>query len=262
MIIIRNITFCYSRSNPLQSLTYNKSFFGRQRDECVYALKNISLKAEYGDRVAIVGKNGSGKTTLIKLIAGIIRARSGLVNVLGYPPYKRNNNFLRKISFFTPNKNFLWWDLGARGTFYLNGTIFSINKKELEERIYDYAKMLNVEQLLDVPVMHLSYGQRTKLEIINSLLHNPELILLDEPTVGLDYESQTQIYKFLTEYVKTKKSILLLTSHHSQDILCICNKFALLDAGSIVATGDMNSLHQHLDKYKIMSKVIYQQYYA
>jgi len=218
-----------------------KSFFNRQYSH-FSALNNIDLELKSGEILGILGENGAGKTTLIKLIVGLLHPTNGDVNVNGYNPWKRNHDYLRKVSVVMGQKNQLWWDIPASESFLLNKHIYQIDDAEFEFTMNELVDLLDVRDKLDVQVRRLSLGERMKMEIIAALLHKPSLILLDEPTLGLDVISQSKIRDFVKYYNKEYNATFIITSHYTKDIQEMCERVLVLHKGSQMYDGKFNDL--------------------
>ena len=201
------------------------------------ALVNASLKIEKGQLVGLVGANGAGKTTLIKLLSGLIHPTSGKARVLGFEPWKRENSYLRRMSVLLGQKNQLWWDISAMDSFLLLNEIYSLDRKKTLQRVDQLAQMLNCAHVLRVQLRRLSLGERMKMEIIGALLHEPDILFLDEPTIGLDIVAQTSIRDFLKAYMQSHKPTILLTSHYMDDIAKLADRLLLISQGNIVYDG-------------------------
>lgn len=197
------------------------------------AVKDVSFSIRKGSIVGLLGKNGAGKTTTLKMLSGILHPSSGKVEVLGYNPTDRDKNFLKKISFVMGNKNEINWDLPAIDTFRYQQLIYDVKEDEYQHNLKYLAKMLGVEHLLGIQLRRLSLGERMKMELINNFLYTPEVIFLDEPTIGLDLESQCSIRTFIKEYAKEKQSTIIITSHYMDDIEETCERVILLSQGKI-----------------------------
>ena len=174
------------------------------------ALKPIDLEIHPGQVVGLIGANGAGKTTLLKILSGLIHPTSGTAEVLGHVPWKREEGFLRRISILLGQKNQLWWDIPAADSFELLVNIYDLPMEKTRSRWRFLAEMLNCEHVLTTQLRRLSLGERMKMEIIGSLLHDPEVLFLDEPTIGLDVVAQATIRSFLGEYVKERKPTVIL----------------------------------------------------
>jgi ABC-2 type transport system ATP-binding protein len=217
-----------------------KGFLNRQY-EYKTALHPTTLNIEKGSIVGLVGANGAGKTTLIKLLAGLIHPTSGTASVLGFQPWQRDFKYLRKIGILLGQKNQLWWDIPAADSFNLLGSIYDISEVEIKKRSQDLAQLLGATNQLHVQLRRLSLGERMKMEIIGALLHRPEILFLDEPTIGLDIVAQTAVRDFLTQYAKDYKPTIILTSHYMDDIAHLANRLLLISKGAIVYDGSVSN---------------------
>ncbi len=230
-----------------------KGFYNRQYSEKV-ALKNATFKAEPGKIVGLVGANGAGKTTLLKMLSGLIYPTTGSAQVLGYEPWKRENEYLKQISILLGQKNQLWWDITPRDSYALLAKIYDLNETAAKSRVNELAQLLHCEPGLDVQLRRLSLGERMKMEIIGSLLHSPKVLFLDEPTIGLDILAQTAIRTFLEKYVKEQQVAIILTSHYMDDITQLADQLLLISQGAIVYDGSVEHFMQNTDLKK---KLIY-----
>ena len=218
-----------------------RSFFNRKYSN-FFALKSIDLELKSGEILGILGENGAGKTTLIKLIVGLLHPTTGDVDVDGYNPWKRNHEYLRRVSVVMGQKNQLWWDIPASESFLLNKHIYQIEDSEFESTMNELVDLLDVRDKLDVQVRRLSLGERMKMEIIAALLHKPSLILLDEPTLGLDVISQCKIRDFVRYYNKEYNATFIITSHYTKDIQEMCQRVLVLHNGEQMYDGKFNEL--------------------
>jgi ABC-2 type transport system ATP-binding protein len=223
-----------------------RGFFRRQH-ELKVALKPTTLTIEKGQVVGLVGANGAGKTTLLKILSGLIYPSEGEVSVLGYKPYERKSEFLRQISILLGQKAQLWWDLPAAESFNLLANIYDLDVKKTKQSWLQLAERLDCADQLYVQLRRLSLGERMKMEIIGSLLHEPKVLFLDEPTIGLDVLAQNTIRRFLTEYVKDKQPTIILTSHYMDDISRLADRLLLISMGSIVYDGTVNNFITHAE---------------
>ncbi|WP_297633305.1 ABC transporter ATP-binding protein [uncultured Clostridium sp.] len=215
------------------------------------AVKDISFSIEEGEIVAFLGPNGAGKTTTLKMLSGILFPTSGSIKILGFNPSKRENKFKEKISIVMGQKNQLWWDLPSIESFYLIKKIYNISDEDYKERLDQMAELLDVTHLLEVQVRRLSLGERMKMEIIAALLHNPKVLFLDEPTIGLDIVSQKKIREFLRYYNRKEKTTIILTSHYMEDIKSLCERCIVIAKGKVVFDDKLESLGS-LDNTKIL----------
>lgn len=213
-----------------------KGLWGREY-ESKTALHPTNLRIDGGRIVGLVGGNGAGKTTLLKLLSGLIYPSSGEARVLGFSPWDRKNEYLRRISILLGQKNQLWWDIPAADSFDLLARIYSLDEREARRRVNELAELLTCRELLNVQLRRLSLGERMKMEIIGSLLHRPSVLFLDEPTIGLDIVAQTNIREFLAAYVERERPTIILTSHYMDDISKLSDRLLLISKGSIVYDG-------------------------
>jgi ABC-2 type transport system ATP-binding protein len=208
----------------------------------VHAVRNISLNVEQGEFVAFLGPNGAGKTTTLKLLSGVINPDSGNCNVMGFVPWERSNEYRRRFALVMGQKNQLWWDLPAMESFRLHQHIYGIDPQKFERTRDELSEMLDVTDLLGQPVRELSLGERMKMELIAALLHSPDVLFLDEPTIGLDVVAQHKIQIFLREYQQERKNTIILTSHYMKDIAALCKRVVIIANGSIYHDGSLDDI--------------------
>jgi ABC-2 type transport system ATP-binding protein len=213
-----------------------KGFWHRKYTEKV-ALSPTTLAIEQGQIVGLVGSNGAGKTTLLKLLSGLIHPSSGSAKVLGYTPWERQNEYLRQMSILLGQKNQLWWDISPQDSFSMLVDIYDLDRKKAMQKVDHLSTMLDCTHVLKTQLRRLSLGERMKMEIIGSLLHEPKVLFLDEPTIGLDIVAQTAIRKFLAQYAKDKGPTVILTSHYMDDIAKLADRLLLISKGQIVYDG-------------------------
>ena len=216
------------------------------------AVKGISFAIDEGEMVGFIGPNGAGKTTTLKMLSGILYPTSGKASVIGYTPWERKDEFKRQISIVMGQKNQLWWDLPASESFYLNKYIYEIEENKFKSRLEELCELLDVKDLLNIQVRRLSLGERMKMELIAALLHDPPIILLDEPTIGLDIVSQQKLREFLKYYNEQFKTTILLTSHYINDIQELCNRAIIINHGTIVYDGSLKKINDSFNSVKIL----------
>lgn len=222
-----------------------KSFFYRKHYD-VKAVENISFDIERGELIGFIGPNGAGKTTTLKMLSGLLYPSSGRISVLGSTPFNRKPDFLKQISLVMGQKNQLWWDLPAMDTFLLNKEIYEVSDEDFKTRVEELSELLDVKDILNVQVRKLSLGQRMKCELMAALIHQPKILFLDEPTIGLDVVVQQRLRDFIKEYNEKHKATILLTSHYMRDVKQLCDRVIVINFGSIIYDGDLNAL---LKKY-------------
>lgn len=217
------------------------------------AVRDISFSVEKGEMIGFLGPNGAGKTTTLKMLSGILYPTDGKVEVDGFIPWERKNEFKRRISIVMGQKNQLWWDLPASDSFYLNKCIFGVDDGSYRDIILELSELLDVKELLNVQVRRLSLGERMKMEILAALIHRPDILFLDEPTIGLDILSQKKIREFLKIYNEQWKTTVIITSHYMADIEALCDRAVIINQGSIVYDGKLGDINQLLGKRKLLS---------
>lgn len=217
------------------------SFINRKYRE-VKAVDDISFKIEEGELVGFIGPNGAGKTTTLKCLSGLLYPSGGEIEVLGFTPFERKNVFLKQISLVMGQKNQLWWDLPAIDTFLLNKEIYEISDSVYKKTLDELVELLDVQEVLKTQVRKLSLGQRMKMELIAALIHQPKVLFLDEPTIGLDVIMQQKMREFIREYNKRHKSTILLTSHYMEDVKELCKRVIIIDHGKIIYDGLLEAI--------------------
>src|SRR5439155_14985544 len=229
-----------------------RGLFRRTYDQ-TWAVKNVSFGIEPGELVGFLGPNGAGKTTTLKMLAGLLYPTGGSARVLGYVPWQRDDGYRRQFALLLGQKNQLWWDLPARESLELNAKIYGIPPETLERTVAEMTELLGVRDKLNVSVRELSLGERTKMELIASLLHQPKVLLLDEPTIGLDVTSQKTVREFLREHNAKHKTTILLTSHYMADIQELCRRVIIIDKGSIFFDGALSEVVDRFADFKIIT---------
>ncbi|WP_342558045.1 ATP-binding cassette domain-containing protein [Metasolibacillus sp. FSL K6-0083] len=242
MISFKNIRFSYKTFKKQVGIHGTiKDLFKREHITHT-ALDNISFEAEKGEIIALLGPNGAGKTTFIKLLVGLIEPSDGVINVIGFNPYKKSNKYLSQIGLVMGQKSQLTWDLPAIDTLYLLKSIYKIENNDFNKRLNYLVNILNLTEKINTPVRKLSLGERMKFELIASVIHYPKLLILDEPTIGLDIESQRAIHKFLIHINKSENTTILITSHYMSDIEALAKRIIILIKGNIKYDGDIKQL--------------------
>jgi ABC-2 type transport system ATP-binding protein len=229
-----------------------QGLFHREYRE-VEAVRGIDLNVEMGEFVAFLGPNGAGKTTTLKLLSGVINPTGGEARVLGYVPWQRDNAYRRRFALVMGQKNQLWWDLPAAESFRLHQQIYRIDPVEYGRTQDELVDLLDVRRLLNQPVRELSLGERMKMELIAALLHSPEVLFLDEPTIGLDVIAQHNIQKFLKHYQEVRRITILLTSHYMKDVAALCRRVVVINHGQIVYDGSLSGIVDRFSSHKVLT---------
>ena len=229
-----------------------KGLFHRQYEQLV-AVNDVSFKIEPGELVGFLGPNGAGKTTTLKMLAGLLFPTSGSARVLGYTPWERHDGYRRQFALVLGQKNQLWWDLPARESLELNSKIYGIPLDRFERTVAEMSELLAVRDKLNVSVRELSLGERMKMELIASLLHQPKVLFLDEPTIGLDVVSQKTVREFIRRHNTGEKTTILLTSHYMADIEALCERVIIIDRGKIFFDGRLNEIVDRFADFKLVT---------
>src|SRR5947207_1167388 len=224
----------------------------RKYDE-TRAADDVTFTIDEGELVGFLGPNGAGKTTVLKMLSGLLNPTSGNARVLGFVPWERRNEMKRQFSLLMGQKNALWWDLPARESLELNRAIYGIERDRFKKVVGGLSELLDVQDKMDVMVRELSLGERMKMELISALIHEPRVLFLDEPTIGLDVVSQKRVREFLRLYNSEHRIVTMLTSHYMQDIEELCDRVIIIDHGKIFFDGPLNSIIDRFSGYKIIS---------
>jgi ABC-2 type transport system ATP-binding protein len=228
-----------------------RNLFNRKYKQ-VEAVRDVHFTIEPGEMVAFLGPNGAGKTTTLKMLSGLIYPSSGTASVLGYVPWERPDAFRRRFSLVMGQKNQLWWDLPAGDSFQLHREIYSLPRAQFNKTLGELTELFDVGRLVNQPVRELSLGERMKMELIASLLHNPQLLLLDEPTIGLDVVAQVAIQRCLKEYNTTRGVTMLLTSHYMRDVEALCKRVLVIAHGRVIYDGLLSGITEQFGQYKLV----------
>ena len=229
-----------------------RGLFHRERIDTA-AVNGISFSVDEGELVGFLGPNGAGKTTTLKVLSGILYPTSGDATVLGHIPARRQKEYQKRFALVMGQKNQLWWDLPARESILLNKEIYEIPDGQFDRTLGELSDLLEIGDILDFPVRKLSLGQRMKCELVAALIHDPKVLLLDEPTIGLDVVAQKNIRDFLRRYNREKKTTVLLTSHYMEDISQLCDRVIILDAGRIIFDGRLAELIRTYAPQKVLT---------
>ena len=229
-----------------------RGLFRRQYEQ-VHAVQDINFTVEPGELVGFLGPNGAGKTTTLKMLSGLLYPTSGSATVLGHVPWQRNDDYRRQFALLLGQKNQLWWDLPARESLDLNAKIYGISDADRDRTVAEMTELLGVADKLNVQVRELSLGERMKMELTASLLHQPKVLFLDEPTIGLDVVSQKTVREFLRTYNAKHKTTILLTSHYMTDIQELCKRVIIIDHGKLFFDGQLAEIVDRFADFKLLT---------
>jgi ABC-2 type transport system ATP-binding protein len=253
IIEIENLAKSYRVYQKKEGLAASIGGLFRRRYRTIEAVRGIDLTVDQGEFVAFLGPNGAGKTTTLKLLSGVITPTDGTARVLGHVPWKRENAYRRRFALVMGQKNQLWWDLPAAESFRLHQQIYRIEPERFDRTRDELTDLLGVRALLSQPVRELSLGERMKMELIAALLHSPDVLFLDEPTIGLDVIAQYNIQSFLKHYQELRKITILLTSHYMKDVAALCRRVVIIALGRIVYDGSLAGIIGRFSGHKVIS---------
>jgi ABC-2 type transport system ATP-binding protein len=223
-----------------------KGLFRPQRRERV-AVDSLDLTVPRGQVIGLLGPNGAGKTTTIKMLCGLLRPTAGDLEVLGHVPSKRGYDFLSRISVVFGQKSMLWWDVSTYDSLLIHKEMYALPKARFDQSVTDLAERLQIQDLLNIPVRKLSLGQRMRCELMLALLHGPDLLFADEPTVGLDVVAKLTVRTFLAELNRDLGTTIVLTSHDMNDVAALCDRVAVINHGRTIFDGDLTALRAQSD---------------
>lgn len=251
-IEVHNLSKTYQVYRKREGLLASVSGLFHREYNAIRAVRQVSFEIQTGEMVAFLGPNGAGKTTTLKLLSGLIHPSEGTATVLGYVPWKRENDYRRRFSLVMGQKNQLWWDLPAQESFRLHKEIYRVDRQAFERTLAELVDLLSVGHLVGQPVRELSLGERMRMELIAALLHSPEVLLLDEPTIGLDVVSQRKVQEFLRFYQSERGITVLLTSHYMKDVEALCKRAVIINQGEIKHDGPLADIVDRFSTHKII----------
>ena len=228
-----------------------KSLFDRKYKD-TRAVDGVTFKIEEGELVGFLGANGAGKTTTLKMLSGLLTPTSGAAKALGHVPWKREAAFQRSISLVMGQRTQLWWEIPAFETFKLNQAIYGLSDADFKTHLDELVDLLDLGEHLNVPVKKLSLGQRMRAELAAALLHRPKLLLLDEPTIGLDVVMQKAVREFIKAYNARSGATIMLTSHNMTDVVELCKRVIVIEKGRLLYDGPLDRLVERYADHKIM----------
>jgi len=250
IIIAENLNKFYPVAIKSSGIGGTITHFFRRTYRQIKAVQDVSFTIEPGEIVGFLGPNGAGKTTTLKMLTGLIHPSSGIVKVGGFVPFRRQAAFLQKITLVMGQKQQLIWDLPALDSLKINAAVYNISDKDFQRRVGELTEMLALEGKLTQPVRKLSLGERMKAEILAALLHRPQVLFLDEPTLGLDINAQVGVRDFLKEYNQLYQATILLTSHYMADITALCQRVLLIHEGKLMYDGSLDELLESFAPYR------------
>ncbi|BAY78599.1 ABC transporter-related protein [Nostoc linckia NIES-25] len=250
IIVVEKLSKSYPVAVKNPGIKGTISHFFRRTYRTIQAVRDVSFEIAPGEVVGFLGPNGAGKTTTLKMLTGLIHPSSGTVRVAGQVPFRRQEAFLQKITLVMGQKQQLIWDLPALDSLKINAAVYNISDKEFQRRVGELTEMLSLEGKLTQPVRKLSLGERMKAELLAALLHRPQVLFLDEPTLGLDVNAQAAVRDFLREYNQIYQATVLLTSHYMADITALCQRVLLIHQGSLMYDGSLDGLLERFAPYR------------
>jgi len=250
IIIAEKLNKFYPVSTKQPGIRGTINHFFRRTYRSIPAVQDITFTIETGEIVGFLGPNGAGKTTTLKMLTGLIHPSKGTVKVGGFVPFNRQEAFLQKITLVMGQKQQLIWDLPALDSLRINAAVYNISDKEFQRRVGELTEMLALEGKLTQPVRKLSLGERMKAELLAALLHRPQVLFLDEPTLGLDVNAQVGVRNFLKEYNQLYQATILLTSHYMADITALCERVLLIHQGKLMYDGRLDGLLENFAPYR------------
>ena len=250
MVLVEGLSRSFRVAEKQPGLRGTLRHLLRRQVRTVEAVRDLHFRIEPGEMVGFLGANGAGKTTTLKMLSGLIHPSSGRVRVAGFEPARRQAAFLRRITLVMGQKQQLLWDLPPLDGLRVNAAVYGLSEGEAQRRISELAEMLELGEELRRPLRKLSLGQRMKAELLAALLHHPEVLFLDEPTLGLDVNAQAAVRRFLLDYNRRYGATLLLTSHYMADITALCPRVLLIHDGALVHDGPLEDLSQRLTPWR------------
>ena len=227
------------------------STVSRQHD-IVKAVDDVNFSLERGELVGYIGANGAGKSTTIKMLTGILVPTSGHIDVMGLTPYRQRKENTRRIGVVFGQRTQLWWDLPVIDSFELLKHIYEIPQNLYKQNLEFFSEMLQLQPFLSTPVRRLSLGQRMRCDLTAALLHNPEILYLDEPTIGLDVVAKEQVRQFLRQVNAERQVTVILTTHDLNDVEKVCQRLIIIDSGKIIYDGGIDALKEHYGKTRML----------
>lgn len=250
IISVQNLSKLYPVAVKEPGIVGTVTHFFRRTYRQIKAVEDVSFEIAPGEVVGFLGPNGAGKTTTLKMLTGLIYPSIGQIRVAGHVPFRRQEAFLQKITLVMGQKQQLLWDLPALDSLKINAAVYNISDKEFRHRVGELTEMLSLSGKLTQPVRKLSLGERMKAELLAALLHRPQVLFLDEPTLGLDVNAQVGVRDFLRDYNQRYQATVLLTSHYMADITALCQRVLLIHQGHLIYDGSLDGLQERFAPYR------------
>lgn len=250
IVVVSDLSKVYPVAVKEPGLKGTLSHFFRRTYRSIEAVKQVSFEIQPGEVVGFLGANGAGKTTTLKMLTGLIHPSAGKVRVADHIPFRRKAAFLQQITLVMGQKQQLIWDLPALDSLKINAAIYGISDKDYRQRVGELTEMLSLQGKLNQAVRKLSLGERMKAELMAALLHRPQVLFLDEPTLGLDVNAQVGVREFLREYNQRYGATILLTSHYMADITALCQRVLVIHKGQLIYDGGLDDLIDNFAPYR------------
>jgi ABC-2 type transport system ATP-binding protein len=250
IIQVEDLSKIYKVADKDAGMKGTLSHFFQRQYKMIPAVQHVSFSIEPGEIVGFLGANGAGKTTTLKMLTGLIHPSSGQLRVADHIPARRQKTFLQQITLILGQKQQLIWDLPAMDSLRINAAVYGIEDGEFDRRLGELTEMLTLEGKLNQAVRKLSLGERMKVEILAALIHRPQVLFLDEPTLGLDVNAQVNVRNFLRDYNSRYNATIMLTSHYMADITALCDRVLLIHGGSLVYDGGLNDLLERFAPFR------------
>lgn len=252
IIIFDHVTKHYQVKETAEGIGNAFRSFFCPNYKTIHAVQDISFNIDRGHILGLIGENGAGKTTIVKLVCGILSPNTGKIEVLGMDPFQKQRDFKQRVSLLLGNKNQLWWDLPAHESFLITKKLYGLSDSQYRTSLDELIEVLDVSDFINSPIKNLSLGQRMRCELLNALLYKPEILLLDEPTLGLDIKSQVIIRNYIQQYVEHNNAACIVTSHNIKDITDMSSDVAILHNGRLVYSSATANFLQKCSGYSII----------
>ncbi len=256
-IVVRNLSKTYRVPEREPGLAASLKSMVRRTYRDVEAVRDVSFSVAAGEMVGFIGPNGAGKTTTLKMLSGLLHPTAGEARVLECIPWKRQSGYLRRISMVLGNKSQMLWDIPPLDTFDVLAEIYHVPPAEFKRTLDELVELLDMQDLLSKPVRNFSLGERLKCELVAGLLHQPQVMFLDEPTLGLDVSMQSRLRRFLAEYNRRSGVTVILTSHYMADVVALCPRVILIHHGQLLYDGKLSGLAERLAPFKLIQVTLH-----